>query len=403
MRTALFSVLMTALLCCWMAPQGYAQKKSDELKKKAKEVQDQINYTEKLLKQAQEEREASTNEVVILRKKIKKREQLISIFQQEVQLMEQQIEEQSSLVEAMEEDLVRLKEEYARMIYQAYKTRGRYDKLLFVFASDDFNQAYLRLKYLQQYTEYRKKQADLIRQTQQLINDKKADLITKKAEKKDKLNLENKERSTLSKEVGEERQQLAKLQTNEKKYKKELEKAQQRSRDLKKAIRKAIRDEIAAANPSPEKPGTIKLTPEALALSNNFASNKGKLPWPADNGEITGRFGTRPHEFLRGITVKNDGLIITTLKGTQARAVFDGVVSSIIIIPGAGKVVMIRHGAYISIYANLKETFVTKGDKVSTKDTIGTILTTKGKTEIEFQLWKDTTILDPSYWLYKAR
>ena len=138
-------------------------------------------------------------------------------------------------------------------------------------------------------------------------------------------------------------------------------------------------------------------------MGKSFAANKGKLPWPIDKGEITALFGEQPHAFLKGIKVKNNGVTISTTDGSRARAVFDGEVSKIIILPGAGKVVMIRHGEYISIYTNLKETFVSTGDKVKTKEEIGIVVTDQGKTEFEFQLWKGTVLTDPSYWLYKGR
>ena len=148
---------------------------------------------------------------------------------------------------------------------------------------------------------------------------------------------------------------------------------------------------------------SFKLTPEARELSNNFVANKGKLPWPADKGEIVDYFGEQPHPYLKGIKVKNNGITISTTSGSRARAVFEGEVSKVLILPGSGKVVIVRHGEFITVYTNLKETFVSNGDKVRTKEEIGIIVSDKGKTEFEFQLWKGTELLNPIYWIYGAK
>ncbi|HAQ72250.1 peptidoglycan DD-metalloendopeptidase family protein [Salibacteraceae bacterium] len=377
---------------------------SGELKEKQQKLREDIKYKEKLLKQIEQDSKSSTTKIVLLNKKINQREELITSIKDEIYLIDEKIEENQDLVTAMQNDIVRLKEEYSKMVVQAYKTRNVSSKLMYIFASEDFGQAYRRLKYLQQLSDYRKRQAQAIILTQSSLERKRLALEEQRKEKNSVLNSQNQEKLTLNRERQEKESELKKLSSKEVQYKKELAAAEKSANELKNLIKKAIEREIAARNEVAGTTGsTYNLTPEARELGNNFVANKGKLPWPVDKGEITAYFGEQPHPFLKGITVKNNGISISTTGNSRARAVYDGEVSKIIILPGAGKVVMVRHGEYISIYTNLKETFVNTGDKVKTKEEIGVIISDKGKTEFEFQLWKGTTLMDPSYWIFKGR
>lgn len=377
---------------------------SGELKEKQQKLREDIKYKEKLLKQIEQDSKSSTTKIVLLNKKINQREELITSIKDEIYLIDEKIEENQDLVTAMQNDIVRLKEEYSKMVVQAYKTRNVSSKLMYIFASEDFGQAYRRLKYLQQLSDYRKRQAQAIILTQSSLERKRLALEEQRKEKNSVLNSQNQEKLTLNRERQEKESELKKLSSKEVQYKKELAAAEKSANELKNLIKKAIEREIAARNEVAGTTGsTYNLTPEARELGNNFVANKGKLPWPVDKGEITAYFGEQPHPFLKGITVKNNGISISTTGNSRARAVYDGEVSKIIILPGAGKVVMVRHGEYISIYTNLKETFVNTGDKVKTKEEIGVIISDKGKTEFEFQLWKGTNLMDPSYWIFKGR
>jgi len=377
---------------------------SGELKEKQQKLREDIKYKEKLLKQIEQDSKSSTTKIVLLNKKINQREELITSIKDEIYLIDEKIEENEDFVAALQNDIVRLKEEYSKMVVQAYKTRNVSSKLMYIFASEDFGQAYRRLKYLQQLSDYRKRQAQAIILTQSSLERKRLALEEQRKEKNSVLNSQNQEKLTLNRERQEKESELKKLSSKEVQYKKELAAAEKSANELKNLIKKAIEREIAARNEVAGTTGsTYNLTPEARELGNNFVANKGKLPWPVDKGEITAYFGEQPHPFLKGITVKNNGISISTTGNSRARAVYDGEVSKIIILPGAGKVVMVRHGEYISIYTNLKETFVNTGDKVKTKEEIGVIISDKGKTEFEFQLWKGTTLMDPSYWIFKGR
>lgn len=380
---------------------GLAQgQSSDELKRKQAQLKADIAYKEKLLKQIEEDSKNTQSRMRLADQKIQQREELISSLLEELSIINDEITSNQDLIISLEEDIVQLKEEYARMVLQAYKTRNAADNVMYIFASEDFDQAYKRLKYLQQLSSYRQQQAEAIISTQKSLEKKRQRLEQQREEKNKVLNSHNQEKLVLNREKQEKAAKLNLLASQESKYKTELKKAEQQAEQLRLAIKKAIEREMEAAS---NKSGGIKLTPEARELGNNFVANKGKLPWPVDNGEIVAYFGEQPHPFLKGIKVKNNGITISSVEGSRARAVFGGEVTKIIILPGAGKVVMVRHGEYITVYTNLKETFVTNGDKVSTKEELGIILTDKGKTEMEFQLWKATDILNPITWIYKGK
>ncbi len=395
--------LLSTVILLLLGAHAFGQS-SDELKRRQQKLRQDIEYKEKLLQQIKQDSKSSNTKIVLISKKINQREALIQSIRDEIALIDEQIKQNEELIQALEEDIERLKEEYAKMVVQAYKTRNSADKVMYIFASEDFQQAYRRMKYLQQLSEYRQKQAEAILQTQKSLASKRDRLEEQRKEKNKVLNAQNQEKLTLNREKQEKERELEKLSSKEAQYKQELKEAERAADELREMIKKAIEREIAARNKAAGTSGsTYKLTPEARELGNNFVANKGKLPWPVDKGEITAYFGEQPHPFLSGIKVKNNGIKISTTEGSRARAVFDGEVTKILIIQGAGKAVMVRHGEYITVYTNLKETFVNTGDKIKTKEELGIILTNGGKTEFEFQLWKGTDTVNPSYWIYQAK
>ena len=375
---------------------------SSELKRKQQQLKEDIAYKEKLLKQIEEDSKNAQSRMKIASQKIAQREELIAVLLKGLDLIDLKIEQNEDLIVSLESDIAQLKDEYAKMVVQAYKTRNTADKVMYLFASDDFDQAYRRLKYLQQLTEYRQRQVRAILATQENLNKKKELLESQREEKNRVLNSHNQEKLVLNREKQQKEKKLNQLSGKEAQYKRELAEANRKSEELKAAIKKAIDREMAKTN-SGTASKTYNLTPEARELSNNFTSNQGKLPWPVDKGEIVAYFGEHTHPFLSQVTVKNNGITVSTTQGSRARSVFDGEVSKIIILPGVGKVVMIRHGEYITVYTNLTETFVTTGDKIKTKEEIGVISTDRGKTEFEFQLWKGSELINPISWIYGAK
>lgn len=405
-------VLRLCLLAAFFASGNlfvFSQNRKD-LENKKKKLLTEINNTNELLNETRKEKKMSLNQLVILNKKISIRQELIYTINSEIELINKEIKKTNNNIAELQSELKKLKDDYARMIYFAYRNRDAYSRMMYVFASKDFNQAYLRLKYFQQYGEYRKKQAEMIVATQQQLTEKKEELEKKKTEKSSLLVSQNAEKENLTKEKSEKETVFAQLQDKEKQLKKDLEKKKSDADKLQKAIQKIIAEEIRKANEKAQKENTasspskvLLLTPEAKELSGNFAKNQGKLPWPVIKGIITERFGSHPHPLMPNIEVQNNGVDISTSKGALVRAVFDGEVTGIATVPGSGKLIIIRHGEYLSVYSNLNEVFVKQGDKITTKQNIGTVLYDEGesKTEMHLEIWKGQIKLDPEQWLFK--
>jgi septal ring factor EnvC (AmiA/AmiB activator) len=393
--TSVFILLLSAVVV------GQGNRKT--LERQKSQLKKEIDYKNKLLKETKKSKNLSLNQLTLLRKKIANREKLVGAIQQEIRIIEKQTQETKQAISLKENELKSLKAEYAKMIYHAYKTRSTYDKFMFVFASEDFNQAYKRLKYLQQYSNFRKKQAELIVEAQNELNNRIAELEERKIEKELIIKSKQDEMLNLDSDRADKQKVFNELNSKEKVLRKELKKKQKESQRLQKAIQRIITEELKKQ--AKNNKGKFVLTPEAKALSSNFENNKGKLPWPTAKGVVTEYYGKHEHPELRGIYIVNNGIDISTEKGATARAVFNGVVSGVIVLPGMGKAVMVRHGEYISVYSNLADVFVQKGDAVDLKQAIGKALSNdnKGITEVHFELWKGQTTLNPSGWLYKFK
>lgn len=392
-----------------VATSSFAQKQSKkDLENKKKQLQKEIEETNQLLQETKKNKKLSLNQLVMLNKKISAREELIATINNEIGVLNKQIQEKNENIKGLQNNLVKLKKEYAQMIYYAYKNQDAYNRLMFIFAAKDFEQAYMRLKYLQQYSDYRKKQAAAITSTQKDLNEKVQDLEAKKSDQRVLLTNEEEEKQNLTSEKTEKEHVFSELQQQESKLKKDLEKKKQDAQKLQQAIARIIEKELEkaqkqAAKENKPKPQKLVLTPESQALSNSFASNKGKLPWPLIKGVISERFGVHPHPLMKDVDINNNGIDITTTNGSLARAVFDGEVKGVVSMPGSGQFVLIRHGEFLTVYANLKDVYVKVGDVVKTKQNIGSILLDEddNKTVMHFEVWRGTSKMDPEDWLFR--
>ena len=388
-----------------------AQDRKASLQQEKMQIEGEIAYTNKLLSQTQKNRRSTLDELVVLQQKIRQRESLINTIKAEVILLNKEIKETTDSIFSLKVELKKLKEEYAKMIYYAYRNRSSYDRLIFLFSSRDFNQAYRRLKYFQQYGAYRRMQAELISKTQASLLEKEQQLEQQKADKQILLVEEQNGKNLLENEKGDADRTVQNLSRKEKELKASLRAKEKAAAALQKTIENIIAEEIRLAEERARAESTSKtssgfaLTPEELQLSENFASNKGKLPWPTERGIVSSTFGEHQHPVLPRVKVKNNGIDILTSEGESARAVFSGVVTRIISVPNYNNVVIIRHGEYLSVYSNLDEVLVSKGQEVSTKQNIGRVYTnhSENKTELHFELWKAKDLMNPSYWLAKKR
>ena len=388
-----------------------AQDRKASLQQEKMQIEGEIAYTNKLLSQTQKNRRSTLDELVVLQQKIRQRESLINTIKAEVILLNKEIKETTDSIFSLKVELKKLKEEYAKMIYYAYRNRSSYDRLIFLFSSRDFNQAYRRLKYFQQYGAYRRMQAELISKTQASLLEKEQQLEQQKADKQILLVEEQNGKNLLENEKGDADRTVQNLSRKEKELKASLRAKEKAAAALQKTIENIIAEEIRLAEERARAESTSKtssgfaLTPEELQLSENFASNKGKLPWPTERGIVSSTFGEHQHPVLPRVKVKNNGIDILTSEGEYARAIFGGIVTRIISVPNFNNVVIIRHGEYLSVYSNLDEVLVSKGQEVSTKQNIGRVYTnhSENKTELHFELWKAKDLMNPSYWLANKR
>ena len=384
-----------------------AQDTKNKLESDKKKIEEEIEYNSKLLEETKKTKETTLNHLVVLQKQISQRERLIQNITDEIAAFDKQIDSNNEILKTLTDELKKLKDEYAAMIYYAYKNRNSFDRLMFVFSSRDFNQAFLRLKYFQEYSAYRKTQAQLIEKTQGDINNTLASLDKQKTEKMSLLTSLVKEQKRLDHEKSEQNNIVQDLGKKEKELLATIREKEKAAKKLQREIEKIIAEEIKAASKKTgtTKTGSFNLTPSEAKLSADFQLNKGGLPWPLERGIISGTFGEHPHPVLKNVMTKNNGIDIITDKDAKARAIFEGEVTRVMSIPNYNYVIMIRHGEFLSVYSNLAEVFVQKGDKVTTKQEIGVINTdTKdNKTELHFELWQGKTLLNPSLWLAGER
>lgn len=384
-----------------------AQNKKSLLTQDKNKIEEEIQFNTKLLDETKKSKKASLNQLILLKDQIKNRKNLINTLNAQLNQVNNQIDLNNELLKKLQQDLSKLKQDYAEMIYYAYKNRNAYHRLMFLFSAEDFNQAYKRLKYYQQYASFRKTQASLIEDTKLDISTTQEELLVHKKEKLELLSSVKNETSQLNQEKNKKNEAIQSLTKKEKDLLKTIKAKEKAAKKLQKEIEKIIAEEIRLAA---EKKGTTKssgfsLTPEELQLSENFAANKGKLPWPLERGIVSSTFGEHAHPVLKNVKTKNNGIDILTDKSAKARAVFGGEVTRVISIPNYNYVVMIRHGEYLTVYSNLVEVFVKKGDKIETKQEVGVIHTnnTELKTELHFELWKGKTLLNPASWIAKKK
>ena len=404
-------VLLTLLLSVLLTYPTQAQDSKKKLEQQKAKIEEEIQYTNKLLDQTKKSKQVTLEQLVMINKQINKREELIGSISYEIVKLDNQINSTADTIKQLNQTIQKLQDEYARMIYFAQKNQGSYSRLMFIFSAKDFNQAYQRTKYFQQYSSYRQNQVRVIKESQEELNKKRTLLEVQRKEALVLKKMEESEKQKLSKEKSAQDQAVQKLSKQEKELLKKIKDNEKAARRLQKAIEDLIAAELEKARKAAKKSGTaptpenkFALTPAEMQLSSNFASNRGRLPWPTERGVIAATFGEHAHPVLKGIKTKNNGVDIATEKGHIARSIFDGEVSSTMTLPNYHNVVIIRHGEYLTVYSNLDQLYVKKGDKVKIKERIGVIHTDdNGKTTMHFELWHGKTLQNPELWILKSR
>jgi septal ring factor EnvC (AmiA/AmiB activator) len=392
-------ILMLFLLCFAFAK---AQSEKAALEERKAEIQKDINQFDRLLKNVRKEEKTMVLLVETIDKKISRTQEIINITNKQANTLTRNIKANVVQIKKLEVEIKALKAEYAKMIVKAYKSKNDQSRLMFLLSSEDFLQAYKRVQYLQSYANYRKKQADEILLKSMAIADKNEELKSEKKEKSRVLDLNQRQRVALKTDKVEQVDLLAVVKANEKKYAADIKEKSRERNKIDSELRALIAADIKASNKG--KTGAVAnkffLTPEAKLLANNFKSNKGKLPWPVEEGFVSRRYGKQPHPVVRSLTIDSNGLRMQSPGGAKVRAIFEGKVIRITKSKYGILAVHIRHGNYTSIYDNLKSVSVETGDTVRTKDIIGEIFTSNsGETELKFVLMQDTETVDPAQWI----
>ncbi|WP_405370036.1 murein hydrolase activator EnvC family protein [Nonlabens sp. Asnod2-A12] len=394
-----FYLSILFLLCFAFAK---AQSEKAALEQRKAEIQREINQFDRLLKNVRKEEKTMVLLVETIDKKILRTQEIINITNKQANNLTRNIKANAAEIKKLNTEVKALKAEYAEMIVKSYKSQNDQSRLMFLLSSEDFLQAYKRVQYLKSYADYRKKQAEEITIKSDAIAAKNVALEEEKKEKNKVLALNKKQRAALKIDKVEQENLLAVVKENEKKYAADIKvKAKERNK-IDRELKALIAADIKASNKG--KTGAVAnkffLTPEAKILANSFKSNKGKLPWPVEEGFVSRRYGTQPHPVVRSLTIDSNGLRLQSPGGAKVRAIFEGEVIRITKSKYGILAVHIRHGNYTSIYDNLKSVSVEKGDMVNTKDIIGEIFTSNsGETELKFVLMQDNDTVDPAQWI----
>ncbi len=395
-KWSIWTVYFTILLVL-LPVRAMCQTRS-ELEERKNNTQKEIEYTNKLLEETQKSRISTLSKVRILEQRIQLRNSLIASINREIELIDGEILQKEGIIESLEHDLEMVKGEYENLIIHAYRNRNGQDMLMFIMSADNFNQAYKRMKYIQQFTRYRKEQAEMIVDLKANINQEISDLEEMKLQKESLALEKTNENHVLRDEKEDKNMAVNDLKKKEAELKKEIEEKKRMADRLEKEIAAIIAEE---ASRDRSKSMYDQLTPEEKLISDNFLGNKGKLPWPTERGVITGKYGKHKHPVLEQITVQNDGIDISTVEGAEARALFEGIVSKVVAIKGMNYTVIVRHGNFLTVYQNLVDLRVKKGDKINVKQVLGRVYTDDetGSTLLHIEIWQELTKQNPEDWL----
>jgi len=416
----------------------YAQSKSEKLKKEQVKIEKRIKNTKSLLDKTKNKAQSSLNELELVEAQISTRETLVKNYDEQVRAAEFEMIGKANDIKHIQERQKNLKKQYRQMLLHAFKNRNKLGKLMFVFSAHSYAEALHRNNYLEKMKEIEKTQFQLLRKNQEIVQGEYVQISNEKTTKEFALNEKIKEKELIEQDKQLKEELYQKLKKEEETLRNNLAKDEKEKQVLKTKINAAIQDELKKSSTTKttktksktkskeketkKKAGTSEKkqtestskkseeavfveTPESSALGSNFSGNKGKLPFPVASGTITEKFGTNPHPTIKNVFTNNNGVDISTAKNANVRSVFEGEVSSVLTIPGAGKVVIIKHGNYRTVYSNLRECYVSVGTKVSTKQSIGSLLTYESGSvsiahfEIHLVSGGNIQCLNPSLWL----
>ena len=391
---------------------GFGQLKAQQTSKQQKELEAQRIRLKKEIKQINtilfknsKTRKNALTEVEDLQVKLNVRSELIRVTNQQANLLTSKIRINEKNISVQRKELEDLKSEYANLIRKSYESKSLQNRLMFLFSSENFLQAYKRLQYLKQYARYRRRQGEAISEKTKLLQELNQMLSNEKADKILLIEENRIVQKEIEKEKKEQNSLIKNLERRQKKLASQISKKEKQQRAIDREINRLIREAIAASNSRAGKKGkkTFQLTPEAKLLADNFISNKGRLPWPLEKGIVVQGFGRQRHPVVKTTIIQSNGVVIATEPLAQVRAVFEGEVMSVIVIKGSNPSVLIRHGNFITLYTNLAKLYVKKGEKVKAKQAIGEVFTNQqtGKTQLQFGIFNNVKALNPKDWVYQ--
>ncbi|MFN5983326.1 MAG: murein hydrolase activator EnvC family protein [Fluviicola sp.] len=431
------SLLLLFIFCALFS---FGQKKSDQLQAEQSKLEKRLSSTKSLLEKAKKNTATSLTELKLIENQVRDREQLVQNMDNQIRGAELTISAKGNQIILLKKRLVKLKIAYKKLILYAYKHRSKHGKMMFIFSSENYFEAVKRTNYLKRIGEIQQKQFKVILQNQRAISEEINSISTEKQRKEELMLQKIEEKTRIEKSKADKQVALEKFKKDETKLLADLKTQERQREDLKRKIKKAIEKEIAeseakakkeaqktastskttstkttsgtkatsgttATTTTAKKEVVITETKESLALGQSFESNKGKLPWPVAKGSITEGYGKNAHPTLENVYTNNNGIDIGAPKSSQVRSVFEGEVSSVLSIPGAGKVVIIKHGSYRTVYSNLSEVYVSVGSKISTKQAIGSLLVSEGESlstahfEIHQVVDGSVVRLNPTVWI----
>lgn len=393
-RSSYKYILTLVLSACLLVPAWSESVK--ELQRKQKKLQAEIEQTNKMLKQTKKDESATMNKLQLLNQNIKTQKKLIHTLDNEITALNREMTRLSNTRDSLQVVLESYKGDYAQMVKQSHYARMQQSPLLFLLASDSFQQLARRTRYLQEFAHFRQEQVRRIENTQAEIDTQNELLETNKADKQAALSSRKREQANLQRDERKQKNMLSQLKSKEKDLNKQIKQKQKKVDELNRKIDDLVRKQA-------EKASKTSLTKEQKLIAGGFEANKGRLPWPVEKGMISGHFGKQQHPVYSQVTMDNKGIYLQTTAGTKARAVYKGEVTSCFMVGGTYAVI-VQHGNYRTVYSNLSKLSVKQGDKVDTKQAIGTIFTDPEqdqKTELYFQIYKDKNIQNPELWIAK--
>jgi len=405
MRSAARLLSILFLLGSFNALAQKSTARQIELEVQKERLTIEIKQINKLLFKNTKKKKDVLYEVEDLNLKISVRSQLVNVNNQQANLLTRQISVNERDIGNFRKELTALKKDYAEMIRKSYKSKSSQNRLMFLFSSESFLQAYKRIQYMKQYASFRKKQGDEIADKTTTLQTLNTTLINQKRKKEVLVSENQKVQQTLEIERKSQEVLIRSLKKRASSLATSIKQKQKKAAAIDREIERLIREAIAASNKAAGKKSskTFVLTPEAELLAKNFTANKGRLPWPVEKGVVTQRFGTQPHPVVRTTMIKSNGVTIATSPNAVVRAVFEGEVMTVLSFKGSNPTVLIKHGNYITTYKNIGKLYVKKGDNVKAKQAIGEIFThpQTGKTILQFSVFNEFTPQNPKSWIYK--